>query len=198
MQILHISDIHFRVQYEAAQDGYASVLYRMTNPLILLDRCLEQAFSEHPGIGLLMITGDLCDDGGAADYEALRAYLERNLGGIPIIATTGNHDRKEEFRRGWLGVMPENAAKSSLPYNARWSGEELDVLSLDSAVFGNSDGCFTDGQAQWLAAELEQGDKPALLMTHHHLVDAHEGIKAVACPKEIARLVKESREGRMG
>ena len=65
MQILHISDIHFRVQYETAQEGYASVLYRMTNPLELLDRCLERAFSEHPGIKLLMITGDLCDDGKA-------------------------------------------------------------------------------------------------------------------------------------
>lgn len=194
MQILHISDIHFRVQYEAAQDGYAAVLYRMTNPLKLLDRCLDRAFSEHPGIGLVMITGDLCDDGKAEDYEALRAYLDRNLRGVQMVVTVGNHDRKDAFRRGWLGVTPKDDREGNLAYNAHFSGGELDVLSLDSAVFGESDGRFVDGQAQWLAGELEQiGDKPSLLMTHHHLLDAHEGIRAVACPEEIAQLVKESR-----
>ncbi|MDD6661816.1 MAG: metallophosphoesterase [Lachnospiraceae bacterium] len=194
MQILHISDIHFRRRYEAAQDGYAAVLYRMTNPLTLLDRCLEQAFLEHPGIGLVMITGDLCDDGKAEDYEALRAYLERNLRGAEVVVTVGNHDRKDEFRRGWLGVMPKDDGEGNLAYNVHFNGGELDVLSLDSAVFGESDGRFVQGQADWLEAELKKaGDKPSFLMTHHHLLDAHEGIRAVACPEKIAQLVKESR-----
>ena len=193
MQILHISDIHFRVQYEAAQEGYASVLYRMTNPLELLDRCLERAFSEHPGIKLLMITGDLCDDGKAEDYEVLRTWLTKNLRGIKMIVTPGNHDRKAEFRSGWLGMKVQGEKEADLPYNEHWSGDELDVLSLDSAVFGESDGCFVQGQADWLAEELKKaGDRPSLLMTHHHLLDAHEGIRAVSCPAEIAQLVKES------
>ncbi len=192
MQILHISDIHFRVQYEAAQEGYASVLYRMTNPLELLDRCLERAFSEHPGIKLLMITGDLCDDGKAEDYEVLRTWLTKNLRGIKMIVTPGNHDRKAEFRSGWLGMKAQGEKEADLPYNEHWSGDELDVLSLDSAVFGESDGCFVQGQADWLAEELKKaGDRPSLLMTHHHLLDAHEGIRAVSCPAEIAQLVKE-------
>lgn len=193
MQILHISDIHFRVQYEAAQEGYASVLYRMTNPLELLGRCLERAFSEHPGIKLLMITGDLCDDGKAEDYEVLRTWLTKNLRGIKMIVTPGNHDRKAEFRSGWLGMKVQGEKEADLPYNEHWSGDELDVLSLDSAVFGESDGCFVQGQADWLAEELKKaGDRPSLLMTHHHLLDAHEGIRAVSCPAEIAQLVKES------
>ena len=156
MQILHISDIHFRVQYETAQEGYASVLYRMTNPLELLDRCLERAFSEHPGIKLLMITGDLCDDGKAEDYEVLRTWLTKNLRGIKMIVTPGNHDRKAEFRSGWLGMKVQGEKEADLPYNEHWSGDELDVLSLDSAVFGESDGCFVQGQADWLAEELKK------------------------------------------
>ena len=50
--------------------------------------------------------------------------------------TVGNHDRKEEFRRGWLGVMPKDDGEGNLAYNVHFNGGELDVLSLDSAVFG--------------------------------------------------------------
>ena len=129
----------------------------------------------------------------SSHYEVLRTWLTKNLRGIKMIVTPGNHDRKAEFRSGWLGMKAQGEKEADLPYNEHWSGDELDVMSLDSAVFGESDGCFVQGQADWLAEELKKaGDRPSLLMTHHHLLDAHEGIRAVSCPAEIAQLVKES------
>ena len=40
MEVLQISDIHFRLQYEKKQDGYGKMLCQMRNPLEKLDFCL--------------------------------------------------------------------------------------------------------------------------------------------------------------
>ena len=98
MEVLQISDIHFRLQYEKKQDGYGKMLCQMRNPLEKLDFCLEKAFSAHPGISLVLISGDLCEDGEAADYEALRKFLERHLGKIHWEIMTG---RKLSGMAGW-------------------------------------------------------------------------------------------------
>ena len=160
MEILHISDIHFRIQYEKRQDGYGKMLCQMRNPLEKLDFCLEKAFSEHPGIGLVLISGDLCEDGSAADYESLRKFLESRLGTVPMEITLGNHDRKEEFRKGWMGKEEQN-----LPYNIDHTGglynhalrlEELAVLSMDSSCYGNSNGQIEEEAVQWLEEMIQK------------------------------------------
>ena len=194
MEILHISDIHFRIQYEKRQDGYGKMLCQMRNPLEKLDFCLEKAFSEHPGIGLVLISGDLCEDGSSADYESLRKFLESRLGTVPMEITLGNHDRKEEFRKGWMGKEEQN-----LPYNIDHTGglynhalrlEELAVLSMDSSCYGNSNGQIEEEAVQWLEEMIQKNaDLPLLLMTHHHFLDGHETMPAVSCPESLKNLI---------
>ncbi len=187
MEVLQISDIHFRLQYEKKQDGYGKMLCQMRNPLEKLDFCLEKAFSAHPGISLVLISGDLCEDGEAADYEALRKFLERHLGKIPMEITLGNHDRKEAFWDGWMGK------KEDRPYHKVKRLEELAVLSLDSSCYGNNNGEISEETVLWLAAALEKNQGlPLFLMTHHHFLDGHESIPAVGCPEKLKELIRDS------
>lgn len=188
MKILHISDIHFRIQYEERKDDYGRMLRQMRNPLEKLDFCLEKAFSEHPGIDLVLISGDLCEDGKAADYEALRGFLERHLGTVPVEVTLGNHDQKAEFWKGWMGLK-----KNEIVYNKMLPLDELTILSMDSSCYGNSNGEILDETVQWLAeAVRESQNVPMLLMTHHHFLDDHESIPAVKCPQELRNLIENS------
>ena len=102
MKILHISDIHYRKTYEPSESGYKAVLYRMQSPLEPLSYCLSRALSEHPNPDCLLISGDLTEDGCASDYAELRAFIESQVGNIPVIvpwATTTTKNRS--MRAGW-------------------------------------------------------------------------------------------------
>ncbi|MCC8065885.1 MAG: metallophosphoesterase [Clostridiales bacterium] len=238
MHILHISDLHYRRNYTAfASDNYERMLSAMTSPLITLDRALDAAFAAHPDIDLLLISGDLCDDGDAEDYRQLRTHLEARLGGIPMLVTLGNHDRKDAFRAGWLctaddmasveapvpaeasdseetpnseeirglaGVpnpveTPDSAISadfselSELPYNAVQKLPGLYILSLDSSAFGCSNGCLPPSQLTWLKKQLQEiGTAPSILMTHHHLLGAHESIPPLPEADTLFRLIQDS------
>jgi 3',5'-cyclic-AMP phosphodiesterase len=111
MNLLHISDIHFRRQYPDCQEGYQGMLAAMQNPLIPLTECLRHA-QQRATIDLVVISGDLTEDGDVEDYRYLKEQLHRLLGDVEIIVTLGNHDIKSNFHIGWCGT-----AASESPYN---------------------------------------------------------------------------------
>ncbi len=193
MQILHLSDIHYRITYEDKKDGYHQMLRAMTDPLRKLDFCLDRAFAAHPDIDLVLISGDLCEDGEAEDYRALREHLKNRLGSLPLLVTPGNHDRKEAFRIGWLTDEEDDGERISKPYNALTELDGITVISFDSAIYGVSDGYLSGMQLDWLRDQLERiGRRPCLLLTHHHLLDAHESIPALPEAEELKPLLLES------
>lgn len=99
MNILHISDIHFRREYEACDEGYKGMLAKMQNPLIPLGECLTHLQSQ-TALDLVIISGDLTEDGEIDDYRYLKDWLKKALGDTEIIVTLGNHDIKEHFHVG--------------------------------------------------------------------------------------------------
>lgn len=144
MNILHISDIHFRREYEACEEGYKGMLAKMQNPLIPLEQCIHHLLQQTT-LDLVIISGDLTEDGEIDDYRYLKTWLENALGETTILVTLGNHDIKEHFWVGWC-----DEAASSAPYNQIVKYPEFTVISFDNSSYGYADGIVDDQQFQWL------------------------------------------------
>ena len=165
MNILHISDIHFRREYETSEGGYKGMLAKMQSPLIPLEKYLHQ-LQERTTLDLVIISGDLTEDGEVEDYRYLKNWLQEALGETEMIVTLGNHDIKENFWAGWFG---EKASEK--PYNQVVMYPEFTVISFDNSSYGYADGIVDEQQLQWLAEVLEEyKEQPIILVTHHHLL----------------------------
>lgn len=166
MKILHVSDIHFCKGYEKSLTGYKSVLYKMQSPLLPLDFCLDRVMKEVKDLDVLLISGDLSEDGTEDDYRHLHEYLEEKMGDIPIVVTLGNHDSKRGFRQGWLGEDGEE------PYNVVQKIGNITVVGFDNSVQGNPNGEVSEEQMQWLEKTLDDhAGETVFLLIHHHLKD---------------------------
>lgn len=186
MKILHISDIHFRKVYDICEKGYKSIFNKMTNPAVLLDRCVKRALEEP--VDLVVVTGDLTENGTSEDYRELKKVLENTLQGVPYILTLGNHDVKSAFWEGWYGEK-----KGDVPYNIVWESEEFAIVSMDSSIEGNPDGIISGEQIEWLKSQTDRLDgKPYILMTHHHFMKEQGVVPPVICPEGLIKVLKNS------
>lgn len=196
MKILHLSDIHFRrdlgtaeiLPWRSSDSAYLRMLSHMENPLIFLDECLEKALH---GINLVVITGDLTEDGSKEDYTFLKKHLDEKISGIPLVVTLGNHDSKENFRRGFLGQS--EAENPLLRYNSVSFVQGLPIISLDSSIEGTADGDLSPDQLCWLKNTLsEVGHTPSLLITHHHLLPSQGQVPPLPQSTQLAEVIKNS------
>ncbi|WP_321388147.1 metallophosphoesterase [uncultured Enterococcus sp.] len=187
MNLLHISDIHFRREYEACEEGYKGMLSLMKNPLIQLEQCLQQVMNQET-VDLVIISGDLTEDGEIEDYRFLKKWLQSVLGDIEIVVTLGNHDIKENFRVGWC----EEAA-SDLPYNHVSVYPEFTIVSFDNSAYGQENGVVSEEQFQWLGETLEAlHDKPVMLVTHHHLLTQQSSMPKWPGTERFLKLIDSS------
>lgn len=107
---------------------------------------------------LLLLTGDLSQDGSRDSYEHLRALVQPL--GIPTYALPGNHDDPatlaEVFPGGNLSMAPLATA-------GRWA-----MILLDSTVPGAVYGDLSPDQLTALDATLTQtAGRPTLIALHH-------------------------------
>lgn len=165
MNIVHISDIHFRKEYRSADNGYQEMLTRMQSPLVSLEKCLTRILQQTE-IDLLVISGDLTEDGDVEDYRFLKEWLQQIIGKTEILVTLGNHDIKTNFRMGWCEEEP-----SYLPYNQVLDYPDFTIISFDNSCHGEADGVADIAQFKWLQRTLTRlGDRPIIIVTHHHLL----------------------------
>ena len=166
-RVLHLSDTHLTATGfdEDGVDATASL------KRILFDaRHLE-------GLDVVLVSGDIADDGSAAGYAAVREIVgdfaaER---GIPHIYAMGNHDDRTAFTDvlgtghlsasgtdtglGWAGGR-ERAAVSDVA--------GLRIITLDSLVPGFAHGLISRAQLQWLAQTLAEPAPSGSVITFHH------------------------------
>lgn len=221
MYILHLSDIHYREGLGSregeggrcmtgkcspikpggqfpAPEGYQNMLSAMQNPLIFLDECLNRVAENREKINLIVITGDLTEDGTAEDYRCLKRHIQMKTGDIPVVVTLGNHDNKKSFREGWLGRETAGGSGShdacnSAPYHAVERVEGTVVISFDTSLQGVSDGCLDEERLDWLRSALEEaGNRPSILVTHHHLLPEQGQIPPLPGGKRLLSLIENS------
>ena len=176
MELLHLSDLHFRKQYE--DTGFQALLKKLPDPLRNLTACLES--EKYRGIGLVLLTGDLCHDGTQEDYAALREALDGILNGIPWVALPGNHDD----RTAMASEMP--GAVDSVRY---FGGLRIVTLDTGSGIAGK----IGADQIVWLrsvlASPAEQG---TLLALHHPLIPNQEGLGTAHVEGDLKGLIEKS------
>ncbi|CAB4720636.1 MAG: metallophosphoesterase [Actinobacteria bacterium] len=166
MRILHLSDTHLTASGhdEDGVDARGSL------------RVLLHDLRWVPGIDLVVVTGDLADDGSAQGYAELLAQVgafaaER---GAPLICSTGNHDDRSAFTAalgsghlhggadlGRLAPLGTTRAASSEVAGVR-------IVTLDSLVPGHAHGHLDAEQLGWLAEQLAVPHPGGTVLALHH------------------------------
>ena len=147
--LIQISDLHL---YADPADYLGEV-----NTQTSLEAVLERVKQQQPE--LLVMSGDLSQDGSLAAYQRLaKTVAEINC---PIYWVPGNHDDIDNARQGLQGA--NLCADRSILIN-NWQ-----IIFLDSTAPGLDDGFLGTVDFDHLRYCLTRyTDKPTLLVMHHH------------------------------
>ena len=131
-----------------------------------LARAVERINGLDPAPDLVLVTGDLVNDGTAAQYRHFRSLVEAL--GRPIRVLPGNHDDRAEMRAAFGGTeaLPVPAHTPFLHYVERHGPVRL--IALDTLDPGKTPGLLCDDRLAWLEARLrEDRQSPTLIAMHH-------------------------------
>jgi Icc protein len=112
---------------------------------------------------LMLITGDLVDDGRPEAYDALRDILASLT--IPFLVIPGNHDDRENLRKAFSdhAYLPTEG-----PLHYCVDDYPVRIIGLDSTVPGLHHGHIDAAGLRWLKTTLSADTtKPTMLMLHH-------------------------------
>ena len=111
---------------------------------------------------LLLLTGDLTEDGAPADYVRLAEALAPCP--FPVWPMAGNHDA----RAALLGAFPQIPRPTEGFVHYVLDDGPLRIVVLDTLEPGRHGGGFCDARAAWLSARLaEAPERPTLIALHH-------------------------------
>ena len=182
MLIAHITDFHLLAAGRLA--------YGRIDTRALVDRAFETLGRFHPRPDLVVVTGDVTDDGHPEAY-AHAATLLRALR-IPALAVPGNHDAPAPFRRflDELGVACEHDEFVLFTVDHG----PLRVVGLDTVIPGAAGGALCARRLSWLDASLRQAPhRPTLVLAHHPPVpigiDLMDGIRLRDGAEELERIL---------
>lgn len=126
-------------------------------------RCLEAVAALDPAPDLLLLSGDLADEGVETEYARLRGMLTGMA--MPVALMPGNHDRRAVLRGVFAGHDYLGGA-GPIDYHLDIGG--LRLIALDSVVEGRAHGDLAAEQLQRLSALLRsEPEKPVLIALHH-------------------------------
>lgn len=127
-----------------------------------LDRTLKTLVEMRPRPDMLLLTGDLAEEG---DDEVSYARLKEVLAPLPfpVHMAMGNHDSRAPF----LSAFPD-AGHSDGFIQYAIEDAPLRILVLDTLEEGRHGGGFCETRAAWLSARLgEAPERPTLIVLHH-------------------------------
>ena len=112
--VAHISDLHFNgTRFNRAR----------------IESTLSYINARADGINVLLITGDVADEGSPSEYREASLVIDSPL---PILITEGNHDERVAFNAGIL------RAESSAPINSSSLVDGVLFVVVDSSIPGLS------------------------------------------------------------
>ena len=155
MLLAQISDPHVRPRGERYKDAVDS--NRMFADAVAHLNRLD------PRPDLVLITGDLVDEGQPAEYENLTALLAAL--DLPCLLIPGNHDERETLAR----CLPDHAyLPAAGPKHFVIERPPLRIVALDTTVPGDHHGDVDAAGLAWLEATLQAGrDIPTVVLMHH-------------------------------
>lgn len=128
-----------------------------------LRRCMARLKSMDTVPDVLVLSGDLVEDGKPAEYARLRDLLAEMS--VPLFLLPGNHDRRDALR----ATFPERdeLGRTGRIYHYR-DVQGLRLIALDSVIEGQEPGDLDEAQLQWLQALLDSAPEQAAVLILHH------------------------------
>lgn len=167
-RILHLSDTHVTGS-GLDEDG--------VDALAALDQILRDC-RHLAGLDLVVVTGDIADDGSAEGCALVRERVGRFAAerGIPHVYATGNHDRRPGFTAalgtGHFGAQGEDAGLLLPGLDDERAAvsmiDGLRVITLDSLVPGSVHGVVSRPQLDALGELLRTPAPAGTILALHH------------------------------
>ncbi|UYN84452.1 MAG: metallophosphoesterase [Microcella sp.] len=165
--VAHLTDTH--VPAGTSPEAQARALASLDSVL--------GSLADIDGLDLVVVSGDIADDGSAAGTEAVRDRIARfaSARGLAQIFAVGNTDSRDVFRAA-LGSGHRDAAGADVA-TAQLDTEQggavsehhgLRVVTLDSTVPGQLHGELTDDQLSWLSGVVTPEAPHGTLLVMHH------------------------------
>lgn len=169
MRILHLSDCHLSRERGPDSDG--------VDARAVLEQLLHDC-RHLPGVNLVVVSGDVADDGSPEGYRDARALVgsfaqER---GVPAVFCTGNHDDRDAFAAGLGSGHLDPRGRDAGDVLTDGSGRRAAVsfaggyrvLTLDSLIPGQAYGRIDPAQLAWLSEVLATpyGDGSVVVLHH--------------------------------
>ncbi|MDH3282251.1 MAG: 3',5'-cyclic-AMP phosphodiesterase [Gammaproteobacteria bacterium] len=123
-----------------------------------LNLVVEDIRAHYPSSDLLLVTGDLSQDGSLDSYRYLRRVLEGVSARVRCIP--GNHDDRDMMGH----VLPADMVRMDEPVRL----DDWRILLLDSVVTGAVHGAVSDDDLEKLESRLRDLDGRYALVTIHH------------------------------
>ena len=155
MLLAQISDLHVRPVGQSYKDAVDS--NRMFADAV------EHLNRLDPRPDLVLITGDLVDEGLEAEYANLRTLLAKLE--LPCLLMPGNHDDREVLAR----CFPDHAYLPLRgPKHFVIDRPPLRIVAFDTTVPGDHHGAVDESGLAWLEAALRDAHgAPTLVLMHH-------------------------------
>lgn len=176
LRILHLSDSHL-------MDGGA--LHEGTVDTVAAYRFTLESFENAGPLDLVVVSGDVSDDGSPASYRIMRsltADFATRHGAVAVYAM-GNHDQRAGFREV-LGDGHGDGGMPAVEHTAIVGTSHVAgyrIITLDSSVPGRTHGHVTGEQLTWLRSQLATHHGNGTVVVIHHppvepVTTLHQGI----------------------
>jgi len=113
------------------------------------------------GPDIVIITGDLTDDGYAYEYDIAKKYIDR-LETENVMVVPGNHDARNEGYR-----LFEEIFKTRFPH---YKSDKVVILGIDSTEPDIDDGRIGRGNYAYIRERLLPAKEIKIVAMHHHLI----------------------------
>ncbi len=165
MRIVQLSDLHLR----------PGLLYSGIDPWQALENALLRLTGLVPQPDLLLLSGDLADDGAPLTYARLATRLAAM--DIPYAALPGNHDQPAALKaasptQAWA---PIDAACQRLDFS------DFSLLLLDTSVPGEEWGELSTETLSWLESACPSERRVLLALHHPPFPVGIPGMDVIAC-----------------
>jgi 3',5'-cyclic-AMP phosphodiesterase len=138
---------------------------RVSETNMFAARAFRTVAAMKPTPDVVLITGDLTENGLPAEYANLTALLRQHLT-MPVYVIPGNHDRRDNFRRDLAHLPGVTSDPAYVQYAV--DNHEVRLVMLDTVVFGHGHGELSTEQLTWLDRTLAAvPDKPTIVAMHH-------------------------------
>jgi Icc protein len=157
MLICQLTDLHVCDVGEACN--------RVSETNVLASRAFRAVMAIYPLPDIVVITGDLTENGRPTEYANLSGLLRKYLP-MPVYVIPGNHDRRDNMRQA-LAHLP---GVTSDPVYIQYAIDQYDVrlVMLDTIVPGSGHGELRAEQLEWLDRTLAAApNKPTIVGMHH-------------------------------